>query len=118
MSKHINTHLFFHMNADSSKNKGGSSGGGGIGGESSGAARKPKKSSNLFSGYEIDTNPPLPSETGDYYDYYTNYGIPDVFGPTSPGASPPYYSAGATNAANATASNEADQYTSYHYDYR
>lgn len=82
MSKHINTHLFFHMNdSGGSKQKDSSS---------SSTTRKPKKtSSNLFSGYEIDNNPPLPSETGDYYDYYTNYGIPDYYGPTSP-TSPPY----------------------------
>lgn len=97
MSKHINTHLFFHMKDSSSSNVNKSS-------SESSSARKPKKSSSLFSGYEIDTNPPLPSETGDYYDYYTNYGIPDVIGPTSPGASPPYYSA------------DDDQYN--YYDYR
>src|SRR5699024_3388290 len=97
MKKHINTHLFFHMNdsSSSSKQKASSSG------ETS-SNRKPKKS-NLFSGYEIDTNPPLPSETGDYYDYYTNYGIPDYYGPLSPSGSPPY-------------SNTDNQYN--YYDYR
>ena len=67
--------------------------------------RKPKKSSNLFSGYEIDNNPPLPYETGDYYDYYTNYGIPD-YGPFTPPSSPPYQ-----------IYNSDDQYNNY-YDYR
>lgn len=102
MSKQINTHLFFHMNTDSSsssKQKSSTN-------ESSTTTRKPKKSSNLFSGYEIDNNPPLPSETGDYYDYYTNYGIPDYYGPMSPSSSPPYNNV----------YNNVDQYN--YYDYR
>ncbi|XP_075585932.1 uncharacterized protein LOC124490334 [Dermatophagoides farinae] len=89
MSKHINTHLFFHMNDSSSskqKDSGQSSSTGGGGGS------KPKKPpSTLISGYEIDTNPPLPSESGDYYDYYTNYGIPEYYGQISPSASSPPY---------------------------
>lgn len=57
----------------------------------SSTSTKPKKPpSTLISGYEIDTNPPLPVESGDYYDYYTNYGIPEYYGPLSPSASPPY----------------------------
>lgn len=82
MSKHITTHLFFHMDSGGSKQKD-------SGTTSSSAPRKAKKSSNLSSGYEIDTNPPLPTESGDYYDYYTNYGIPDYYGPMSP-TSPPF----------------------------
>lgn len=73
MSKHINTHLFFHMKDPASKQT--NSG-------STTTPHKPKKpSSSLNSGYEIDTNPPIVPESGDYYDYYTNYGIPDYFGP-------------------------------------
>jgi len=89
MSKHINTHLFFHLNDSHSTSAGKSKSGGGI--DASSSARKPKKASNLFSGYEIDNNPPLPIESGDYYDYYTNYGIPEYHGPFSPPGSPPYY---------------------------
>lgn len=59
------------------------------GGSSSGTAPRKKKPSNLSSGYEIDTNPPLPTQSGDYYDYYTNYGIPDYYGQVSP-TSPPF----------------------------
>lgn len=77
---------------------------------------KPKKpSSSLNSGYEIDTNPPIVPESGDYYDYYTNYGIPDYFGPTHQYDTTP--AAVATVGASAAAYNTADQ-NQYYHNYR